>query len=102
MRRILCGGTGKAAISRQLPVKADRSHLRLWPVAIEKRHLLRKKPANGPASVPMRAANLLLAGGDRVLCRLGDAELHHGLGGNLDCFAGLRIAAHARLTIRLH
>ena len=42
---------------------------------------------------------LLLHAEDRVLRLLRDAELHDALGGNLDLFAGGRIAAHARLAV---
>src|SRR5262249_31144171 len=38
---------------------------------------------------------------DGVFQGLGRAQAHHGLCLDLDCFAGLRIAAHARLTMRL-
>src|SRR5262245_63403416 len=38
----------------------------------------------------------------RLLHRLGDAELQHGLGRNLDGLAGLRVAAHARLALHHH
>src|SRR5689334_23749823 len=44
----------------------------------------------------------LLLGGDRVLGGLGDAELHYGLGFDLDGFASLRIASHAGLAMRLY
>src|SRR5271157_4562056 len=58
--------------------------------------------AGTPASLCFSGAGKLLLGCDRVLRGLGHAELNHGLGRNLDCFAGLRIAAHARLAVRLH
>src|SRR5580692_2065377 len=45
---------------------------------------------------------LRFLGSDRVLGGLGDAELHHGLGLDLDRFAGLRIASHAGFAVRLH
>src|ERR1700723_4739476 len=45
---------------------------------------------------------LRFLGSDRILGGLGDAELHHGLGLDLDRFAGLRIASHAGFTVRLH
>src|ERR1039458_5566596 len=44
----------------------------------------------------------LLLGCDRVLRGLGDAELHDGLSLDLDGFAGLRVASHASLAVRLH
>ena len=44
----------------------------------------------------------LLLGSDRVLRSLGDAELHDGLGFDLDGFSGLRIASHAGFAMRLH
>src|SRR5580698_8906351 len=46
--------------------------------------------------------NELLLRRDRVLRSLGHAELHDGLGLDLDRFAGLGIAPHARLAVRLH
>src|ERR1039458_3018642 len=48
------------------------------------------------------APGLLLWRSDGVLGDLGDAELDHGLGLDLDRLAGLRVAAHARLAFRLH
>ena len=44
----------------------------------------------------------LLFRGDRVFRGLGDAELHNGLRLDLDGFAGLRVASHAGLAVRLH
>ena len=44
---------------------------------------------------------LLLRRGDHVLGGLGHAELDHRLGLDLDGLAGLGVAAHARLAIRL-
>src|SRR5215510_11338285 len=38
---------------------------------------------------------------DGVFQSLGRAQTHHGLCLDLDCLAGLRIAAHARLAMRL-
>src|ERR1700677_2691483 len=45
---------------------------------------------------------LLLWRRDNVLGGLGHAELHHGLGLDLDGLAGLRVAAHASLALGLH
>src|SRR5579862_4327608 len=45
---------------------------------------------------------LLLRRRDCVLGGLRDAELHDGLGLDLDLFAGLRVAAHAGLALCLH
>src|SRR5262249_24987062 len=50
----------------------------------------------------LKTQNLLLWWSDRVLHGLGHAELHHGLGGNLDRFAGLRVATDASLAVRFH
>src|SRR5262245_65068479 len=47
---------------------------------------------------PRKTRNLLQ---DGVFQSLGRAQTHHGLCLDLDCFAGLRIAAHARLAVRL-
>src|SRR5271165_28899 len=47
-------------------------------------------------------ASALLLGSDRVLGGLGDAELHHGLGLDLNGLAGLRIASDAGLAVRFH
>ena len=38
----------------------------------------------------------------RIFDRFRHPEFHHGLGGDLDGFAGLRIAADARLALLLH
>src|ERR1019366_2707863 len=48
------------------------------------------------------APGLLLWRSDGVLGDLGDAELDHSLGLDLDWLAGLRVAAHARLAFCLH
>src|SRR5579864_467546 len=45
---------------------------------------------------------LLAFGSDRVFGCFCDAELHNGLGLDLNGFAGLRIASHAGLAVRLH
>src|ERR1035438_7968064 len=47
-------------------------------------------------------ATLCLLGCDRVLRGLGHAELHDRLRLDLDWFAGLRVASHASLAVRLH
>jgi hypothetical protein len=39
---------------------------------------------------------------DRILKSLGRPQTNHGLGLDLDGFASLRIAAHARLAVRFH
>jgi len=44
----------------------------------------------------------LLLRRDCILRSLGYAELHHGLGLNLNRLAGLRIASHAGFAVRLH
>src|SRR6266540_1072769 len=44
------------------------------------------------------ARRLLFRRSDCVFDRLGDVELHHGLGRDLEGFAGLGIAADARLA----
>src|SRR5690606_6199950 len=44
----------------------------------------------------------LLNAEDRVLGSLGDAELHDGLGSDLDFFAGLRIGTDPGFTLLLH
>src|SRR5262252_5675871 len=49
-----------------------------------------------------RPSQLLLLSKHRVLQALGQAELHHALGGNLDRLARLRIAAHAGLAVGEH
>src|ERR1039457_2289385 len=48
------------------------------------------------------APGLLFRRSDGVLGDLGDAELDHGLGLDLDRLAGLRVAAHACLAFCLH
>ena len=61
-----------------------------------------RRTSKGPATRRPRQnpdSQLLLRGCDRVFHGLGDAELHHGLGGNLDRFAGLRIATDACLAV---
>jgi len=44
----------------------------------------------------------LLLGGDRVFGSLGDAELHDGLGFDLNRLTGLGIASHTGLAMRFH
>src|SRR3984885_14500760 len=48
------------------------------------------------------AVELLLHRCDRVLCNLGHAELHHGLGLDLDGLTRLRVAAKTRLALCLY
>src|ERR1041384_3543743 len=50
-------------------------------------------------ATPLREPRLLQ---NRVLESLRRAQAHHGLGLDLDRFAGLRIAAHAGLAVRFH
>src|SRR5436305_8073143 len=50
----------------------------------------------------LRTRELSLLGSDLVLCGLGHAEFHYGLGFDLDGFAGLRIAAHAGFALGLY
>src|SRR5580698_1078389 len=59
-----------------------------------------RRPAKSRPSSDLE--NELLLRRDRVLRSLGHAEFHHGLGLDLDRFAGLGIAPHARLAVRLH
>src|SRR5689334_5172729 len=57
--------------------------------------------SSSPACTAPLRKKLFLRRRDGVLGRLGHAELHHGLCLDLDCFTGLRIAAHARLALSL-
>ncbi len=54
------------------------------------------------AHIRGRARTTLLLRGDRVFCGFCHAELHNGLRLDLNRFAGLRVAAHASLAVRLH
>src|SRR5579864_4086659 len=56
-----------------------------------------RTPCQGP--VPRNPGNLLQ---DRVLERLRRAQTNHGLGLDLDRFARLGVAAHARLAVRFY
>src|SRR5882724_2043293 len=64
------------------------------------------KPKSSRASRPgsprgrkARPSQLLLLAKHRVLDALGQSELHHALGRDLDRLTRLRIAAHARLAV---
>src|SRR4029077_13156372 len=59
------------------------------------------EPTSGAifCSTPLREQQLLQ---NRILEGLGRAQTHHGLGLDLNRFAGLGVAAHARLAVRLH
>src|SRR6266542_2381537 len=61
-----------------------------------------RKKASPQAGLPYEsvhsARRLLFRRSDCVFDRLGDVELHHGLGRDLEGFAGLGIAADARLA----
>src|SRR5579872_1478910 len=65
-------------------------------------HRRKNKGRPGPAFEFNLKQKLRLLGGDRVLRGLGHAELHDGLSLDLDGFAGLRVASHASLAVRLH
>src|SRR6188474_1297704 len=58
--------------------------------------------SQGAVSGRYASVVLLLLAKHRVLERLGEAELHHALRGNLDGLTGLRVATHARLAIGEH
>src|ERR1051325_12111674 len=57
-----------------------------------------------PAQAGLRSEikSKLLLGSDRILGGLGYAELHHGLGLDLDRLAGLWVAAYAGFAMRLY
>src|SRR6202047_3878466 len=58
-------------------------------------------PHSATLDFATRRPSLLLDRGDDVLGSLGYAELHHGLGLDLDRRAGLRVAANAGLALSL-
>src|SRR5437016_12302047 len=80
--------------------KAAGQHLPLHAFTrLQKRRPAWRRPfARAEPSEPLCSSKLLL-GGDRVLGGLGDAELHHRLGLDLNGFAGLRVASYAGLEI---
>src|SRR5579864_5359068 len=60
-----------------------------------------KRPAGSRPSLK-RKSRMLFLGRDRVLRGFRDAELHNGLGLDLNGLAGLRVASHAGFTVRFH
>src|SRR5580698_10667616 len=91
--------------TRSTKRKVDRSTFSLGALQPPRRRHASAAKTKGrpkPAFEINHKQNLRLLRSDRVLRGLGDAELHHGLGLDLDGFAGLRIPSHAGFAVGLH